>query len=190
MFLLEKIGFSEEHNAYIKERRNGSGAKVMGLTLEGKLAYLSTLQLQGGVTIQRSRYDKAEEWSEDPDVPAEKRMFRSPNTYGYFTATYNPVKPLSIALSGTYTGEMLVQHLAGVIPQDMAVTTPDFFDMNIKVSYDFKIYKSSELQLNAGVQNVFNAYQSDFDKGKDRDSAYIYGPAMPRSWFAGVKVSF
>lgn len=36
----------------------------------------------------------------------------------------------------------------------------------------------------------FNAYQSDFDKGKDCDSAYIYGPAMPRSWFVGVKLEF
>jgi len=31
-------------------------------------------------------------------------MMRTPNTYGYFTATYTPIKPLSIALSGTYTG--------------------------------------------------------------------------------------
>ena len=35
---------------------------------------------------------------------------RTPNTYGYFTATYTPIKPLSIALSGTYTGSMLVPH--------------------------------------------------------------------------------
>ena len=26
------------------------------------------------------------------------------------------------------------------------------------------------LQLNAGIQNIFNAYQDDFDKGADRDS--------------------
>ena len=36
----------------------------------------------------------------------------------------------------------------------------------------------------------FNAYQKDFDKGVDRDSGYIYGPSLPRSWFIGAKVSF
>ncbi|MFR6236900.1 MAG: hypothetical protein ACLULL_06040 [Parabacteroides distasonis] len=36
--------------------------------------------------------------------------------------------------------------------------------MGVKVAYDFKLYKSVDLQLSAGVQNVFNAYQNDFDK--------------------------
>jgi outer membrane receptor for ferrienterochelin and colicins len=30
----------------------------------------------------------------------------------------------------------------------------------------------------------------DFDKGADRDSGYIYGPSLPRSFFAGVKISY
>mgnify|MGYP000038643174 CR=1 FL=1 len=45
------------------------------------------------------------------DAPAEKKIFRTPDTYGYFTATCTPIKPLSIALSGTYTGRMLVQRM-------------------------------------------------------------------------------
>ena len=46
------------------------------------------------------------------------------------------------------------------------------------------------LEVNAGVQNLFNAYQKDFDQGPDRDSGYIYGPGMPRSFFAGLKISY
>ena len=186
IFVLENIG--ERDGVLIKERRNGSGAKVMGLTLEGKLAYLSLFQLQAGVTLQKSRYDEAEKWSET--APAEKQIFRTPNTYGYFTATYTPIKPLSIALSGTYTGSMLVQHVAGYVADDVAVNTREFFDMGIKVAYDFNLYKSVGLQLNGGVQNIFNAYQSDFDKGSNRDSGYIYGPAAPRSYFAGLRISY
>ena len=52
------------------------------------------------------------------------------------------------------------------------------------------LYKSVTLQVNAGVQNIFEAYQSDFDQGKDRDSKYIYGPGMPRSYFVGCKISY
>lgn len=190
VFVLDKIGWSEEYGAEVKERRNCSGSRVMGITLEGKMAYLSSIQLQAGLTWQQNRYDESEQWSEDETVPAEKKMFRTPNVYGYFTATYSPLKPLNIALSGTYAGSMLVQHLAGVVEQDEAVTTPAFFDMNLKVSYDFSLYKSTVLQVNAGIENIFNAYQKDFDQGKERDSAYIYGPALPRSYFAGIKLSF
>ena len=182
----------------VRTRYNGSGAKVMGLTLEGKLAYLTQFQFQAGVTLQRSRYDEPYQW--DDDAPAEKKMFRTPNTYGYFTATYTPIKPLTIALSGTYTGSMLVQRAAisaenaamGEMPERPAVAlmTPDFFDLGIKAAYDFKFCKSTVFQLNAGIQNIFQAYQKDFDRGANRDSNYIYGPATPRSFFAGVKISY
>ena len=190
VFVLEEIGFDQTHNATVKERRNGAGAQVAGVTVEGKVAYLSLVQLQAGVTWQQSHYTRAERWSNDESVPAEKRIFRTPDWYGYFTATYTPVKPLNIALSGTYTGSMLVQHMAGYIAKDVAVTTPDFFDMTAKVSYDFSLYKTITLQVNAGVQNIFNAYQKDFDQGKERDSGYIYGPSLPRSYFAGMKLMF
>ena len=63
-------------------------------------------------------------------------------------------------------------------------------DLGFKASYDFNLHKSTTLQLNAGLQNIFNAYQSDFDKGADRESGYIYGPGMPRSFFAGIKLSY
>lgn len=60
----------------VRTRYNGSGAKVMGLTLEGKLAYLTQFQFQAGVTLQRSRYDEPYQW--DDDAPAEKRCFVLP----------------------------------------------------------------------------------------------------------------
>ncbi len=61
-------------------------------------------------------------------------------------------------------------------------------DLNLKLSYDFQLDGSVKLQLNGGVQNILNSYQNDFDKGIDRDSKYIYGPAMPRSFSLGLKV--
>ena len=173
-----------------RTRYNAPGARVMGLTLEGKMAYLNKFQIQAGVTLQQSHYSEPHEWN--PDAPAVKKMMRTPNTYGYFTATYTPVKPLSIALSGTYTGSMLVPHepVPGFLDKPITVNTEDFFDIALKAAYDFKLYKSVNLQVNAGIQNIFNAYQNDFDKGADRDSGYIYGPSLPRSFFAGVKISY
>jgi len=43
------------------------------------------------------------------------------------------------------------------------------------------------MQINGGVQNIFNSFQKEFDKGMDRDSGYMYGPGLPRTFFIGIK---
>lgn len=187
VFALTETG--TENGVIILERRNEKGAYVYGMTLEGKLAWRSRLQLQAGFTLQRSEYKEARSW-DDGGVAAEKRMFRTPDAYGYFTMTYTPVKPLNISLSGTYTGPMLVEHHSGYIEANRTERTRSFLDLGFKASYDFSLYKGTVLQVNAGVQNLCNAYQDDFDKGPDRDSGYIYGPGMPRSLFVGVKLGW
>ena len=186
VFVLEDIGRDAQGNR-LMERRNGSGARVAGVNLEAKMAY-AWMQLQAGATLQRSRYKEPESWSETVDP--QKKMFRSPDVYGYFTSTFTPWKRFSCSLTGTYTGSMLVQHMAGYIPEDREETTPDFFDMNLKLAYDFPLYRTVTLQVNGGVQNLFNAFQSDFDKGGSRDAGYVYGPGSPRSYFIGCKISY
>ena len=175
----------------IKERYNGSGATVRGLNAEGRAVFTRWFELQAGVTWQRSRYVEPEYWSEDKTVPPVRRMFRTPDLYGYFTASLKPLRNFTADVTGTCTGEMLVQHMAGSgVERDVAVTTPAFCDVNLRLAYDLRVYKEITIQLYGGVQNLFNAYQKDFDKGVDRDSGYIYGPSLPRSWFIGAKVSF
>ena len=186
VFALRELGF--ENGILIKERYNESGARVFGGNLEGKAAYKNLLQVQMGVTAQISRYKQARSWGEG--VEATRKMFRTPDFHGYMTASYTPTKQLTFALTGTYTGMMLVEHHAGMIAQNTTVRTPDFCDMGFKTSYDFKVYSSFTLQLNAGVQNIFNSFQKDFDSGADRDSGYIYGPTLPRTFFFGVKLTY
>ncbi|MDH6305840.1 outer membrane receptor for ferrienterochelin and colicins [Parabacteroides sp. PF5-5] len=188
VFILEEQGHDEKGNV-LMERRNGKGARVMGINAEAKIAY-AWMQLQAGATLQRSRYKEAEQWSENENIAPQKKMFRSPDVYGYFTSTFTPVKRFTASLTGTYTGSMLVQHMAGYIPEDREEKTPDFFDMSLKLAYDFPIYRSVTLQLNAGVKNIFDAYQDDFDKGPQRDAGYMYGPGIPRSYYIGCKISY
>ena len=144
--------------------------------------------MQLGYTFQQSRYKEPEVWSENPDIKPQTRMFRTPDHYGFLTVDYTMFDNLNIALSGIYTGSMLVQHFAGYVAEDEEVVTPDFFDMGIKVAYDIKLANNSTLQFNGGVKNVFNSYQDDFDQGADRDAGYIYGPSLPRTFFLGVKL--
>ena len=130
-------------------------------------------------------------------VEATREMMRTPNSYAYFVATFTPVTKFAVSLSGNYTGSMLVPHEAGQGVEgidrfskvNITEKSTSFFELNTKLSYKFDVFKNIQLELNAGVQNIFNAYQGDFDTGAGRASAYIYGPGAPRSFFAGFKMN-
>ena len=187
VFYLEALGNDPVTGAQIQERRNGNGARVYGANIDYKIAHGREAQLQLGFTMQRSRYTEALKWSDDPDVAPIKNMTRTPDYYGYFTFTSAPLKNFDFSLSGVYTGKMYVPHFAGYIEKDRLERTPDFMDFNLKLNYTFVLNDHLKLQLNGGVQNIFNAYQKDLDKGVDRDSKYFYGPTQPRTYFVGIK---
>lgn len=189
VFALRQLDGLDANGNAVLERYNGSGATVFGLNLEAKAFFSSHFDIQGGVTLQRSRYKKPEVWSDNPDVPAVKKMFRTPNVYGYFTANWDITRSLKATLTGTATGPMLVQHLVGSgTDVDMAVTTQTFFDASAKFTYTFRLFSRVNLDLSAGISNIFNSYQRDFDTGHLRDSGYIYGPSMPRSVNVGLSI--
>ena len=189
VFVLEDIGLNANGFA-VKERRNGAGARVYGANLDAKIAHGELISFQLGFTAQRSRYKQPEVWTEVDGVQlTTERMMRTPDIYGYLTVMSQPVKNLDLSLSGTYTGSMIVPHYAGWIEKDRMETTPHFFDLNFKAGYTFILHDHINLQVNAGVQNIFNSFQKDLDKGEFRDSGYFYGPTQPRTYFIGVKIS-
>lgn len=189
VFILEDVGMDENGFA-IKERRNGSGARVYGANLDAKIAHGKEAVLSIGFTAQRSRYNQEEVWTEVDGVElTTRRMMRTPNYYGYFTFTSAPVKNFDFSLSGTYTGSMIVPHYAGYISADRMETTPNFFELNTKFNYTFILHDHIKLQLNTGVQNILNHFQPDLDRGEFRDSGYFYGPTQPRTVFVGFKIT-
>jgi outer membrane receptor for ferrienterochelin and colicins len=180
-FVLEQI---EET---LWEKRNGKGANVFGVNLEGKYAIGEKWQLQSGATIQKAVYDEAVQWSENV-TNTNRNFFRSPNFYGNFIATYAPKKHFQNNLSFIYTGSMLTPHYAGFIANDKLEKTKNFYEINLKSSYVLSISKSLQLEVSGGVQNIFNSYQRDFDTSINRDASYIYGPSRPRTIFIGLKL--
>ena len=66
--------------------------------------------------------------------------------------------------------------------------SPQFLDLNVKLNYTFVLHDHIKLQLNTGVQNIFNSFQKDLDKGEFRDAGYFYGPTQPRTFFVGFKI--
>ena len=184
VFALAKTG-ENEAGYIIQTRYNASGAKVRGLNSELKIGIPDVFDIQAGYTFQRSRYNEAEVWSDT--VEGEHRMFRTPDHYAYFTATGNITSQFKASVFGNYTGRMLVQHNAGYIEADRTELTPSFWDMGVKLSYNFRLSNTIGMELHGGVKNIFDEFQDDIDAGPFRDSVYTYGPMTPRTYFIGVK---
>ena len=184
VFALAKTG--ENEAGYILQTRyNAAGAEVKGLTAELKLGIPNAFEWQMGYTFQRSRYDEPEEWSEN--VEPQRRMFRTPDHYAYFTASADITERFKASIFGNYTGRMLVQHNAGYIENDRDELTPQFFDAGMKLSYTFSLSDTILLEIHGGIKNIFDSYQDDIDRGPFRDSVYVYGPMLPRTYFFGLK---
>lgn len=174
----------------LQERRNGDGAEVYGANFDAKIAHGKEFAMQLGFTAQKSIYKSPEVWAEldNGDPLTTKRMMRSPNYYGYFTITSEPVKNFDFSLSGVYTGKMLVPHMQGYIDEHRMERVSDFIDLNIKLNYTFVLDDHVKVQLSGGVQNILDQFQNDLDKGVYRDAGYFYGPTAPRTYFVGVKL--
>lgn len=191
LFVLEEISTNTFGNS-ILEKRNGSYATVAGLSLETRLNYDQLFQVQLGITYQNSQNEKPIAWSNQ--VPGTKDFLRSPETYGYWSIVWTPRLPISVSLNGNYTGSMKVPHYGspnsvGNPQSDELKKTDPFFETSFKLTYrtGWNVLES-ELELFAGVQNILNMYQDDFDKGKYRDSNYIYGPSRPRTFNIGIRL--
>ena len=187
VFTLVENGHDAQGNLLLT-RTNASGARVAGMNIEAKVGFGHLLTFQAGYTYNHSRYIESLQWSENPNIAPQRRMFRTPDHYGYFLCNIEPVEHFHIVTNGKVTGNMLVQHFAGYVPEDEEVTTPTFFEWDIKLCYDIPLYKHYTLEINAGVKNILDQFQSDLDKGMDRDAGFIYGPATPRTFFAGINL--
>jgi outer membrane receptor for ferrienterochelin and colicins len=175
----------DQNGEVIYTRINANdGANVQGINIELNVVPLTPFSLKTGFTLQKSRYEEVQEFDE-------KKFLRTPEQYGYLTLDWQTTKKLGISASGNYTGKMLVPYFGMNIPDPEAGElreSPTFFDMGAKVRYDIKL-NGATLRLFAGIKNIFNAYQVDFDIGVDRDPGYIYGPMTPRTIYVGLKIS-
>ena len=187
VFVLQEIGTDALGNMIV-ERSNGSGSVVKGVNIESKIAFSKKIDFQFGFTLQKSQYNEPEAWSDDTTLATTRNIMRAPDRYGYFVANYKMSKNFKAALSGTYTGPMYTPHFSGYIANDLIVKTKDFYDIGVNLSYKINIYDDYSIVINTGVKNILNSYQSDFDKGANRDAGYVYGPLLPRTVFIGIKL--
>ncbi len=187
-FILENIGNDEFGEIF--EKQNGDGATVQGITIELRANYNKKVQLETGFTFQTARFDNAVNYIDG--IAPTRDFLRTPNQYGFATLTMNATERLKINLNTVFTGSMKIAHFAGAPNQttDEFVNTKTFSEVNSKIAYTIPSKKYDlNFEIYGGLKNSFNQYQTDFDSGKNRDSNYVYGPALPRTIFFGLKIS-
>lgn len=178
----------------IQTIRNGSGARVFGSNFEINTTLGSDWLVQLGATIQGAEYLKPEViWHSSPDEPNDgdtiisiQSILRTPNLYGFAMIGYEGVENWSFSLNAVLTGSMTVPH---VLNAESGYTqlkqTPSFLEMSPKVKFHIDSKNAPFIEVYAGVFNVLNSFQNDFDAGVDRDAGYVYGPIRPRTFYLG-----
>ena len=193
-FVLVNTGSQLPNGSIVEEVRNGLGALVKGFNFELNYAPNAQLTFQSGLTIQRSEFVESQVLFE-PETPGEGEMLESdsfmrmPNTYGFWNLTYETKSDWQFSLSNVITGSMLVPEILQSNGVMVLRESNTFWDTTIKADHHFHIGYNLHLTLSGGVQNVFNSFQSDFQRGPTRDSDYVYGPARPRTYFFSLKIS-
>lgn len=188
VFFLQPVGSDAFGELF--EKQNGAGATVKGITVELRGNYNRQIQLEGGFTLQSSRFDDPVQYIDD--FAGIREFIRTPNDYAFGILTFTPNQKWNATLNYIFTGTMKVPHFAGAPNQvvDEIFTSDSFSELSVKVGHKIPVEKlGNQIEFYGGIKNIFNAYQDDFDLGKNRDSNYIYGPAQPRTFFVGLKFS-
>lgn len=186
-FVLQNIG--NDSFGEIFEKRNGFGASVRGVTLELRANYNKKIQIESGFTLQNSLFENPIAYMDQ--VAPRREFLRTPNQYGFANLSWTPNDKWSFNLNYVYTGPMQVAHFGGAenFSTDAIVETDAFSEVNSKITYKMHLHSFiDDFEIYGGIKNMFNAYQNDFDRGKNRDSNYIYGPNAPRTFFVGIRI--
>jgi outer membrane receptor for ferrienterochelin and colicins len=186
-FFLQPIGKDEFGEQF--EKRNGPGAIVKGTTLEIRANYNKKAQIEAGFTLQSSLHVEAVESIEG--IEAKRDFLRTPNDYGYLIVTLFPTARFNASVSSVYTGSMLHAKFSPdeeIYPNEYR-TSKSFSEISLKLGYTFPLNTiESGIEIYAGVKNLTNVFQNDFDNYRNRDSNYMYGPAQPRTIYLGAKL--
>ena len=185
-FFLQPIG--QDAFGALFEKQNGQGATVKGVTLEVRANFDKKIQLETGFTLQSSSFDHKIEYIDG--IEGIKKFTRTPNDYGYAMVSFRPNKKFNANFNYVYTGKMIIPHFGGAPNQltDEMYTSDPFSELSTKIGYTIEFEKiQSNVEFYSGIKNIFNAYQSNFDIGKNRDSNFVFGPSLPKTFYIGMK---
>lgn len=172
------------------ERYNTDGSTVFGVEWDVAWQLHQNWTMNAGFAYSRARFDEDVVVFEGSDISSEKYN-KTPDWSGLVAVNYTNADFIDFYAAMKWTGEMDVHRSTDADTEEGEIrTSDDFFVMDIGVSKAFILRNDMVLTLRAGVNNLFDEYQDDFDTGANRDVGYVYGPRMPRTYTLGAKLDF
>lgn len=181
-------------------KTNAGRARIYGA--EFNLGYFADdWRLELSWTEQRQEHAATElllgddTFSDPADNPIFSRRFpRTPRHLGLLRFTHEGPWFDSF-IAAKLTGPMLVPHVVsdvntGDVIENRLRETPWFFNLDVGISKSFDIRENDTLTVSLGIRNLLDDYQGDLERGPFRDADYVYGPAFPRTYHAGVRWEF
>ncbi|WP_019037678.1 TonB-dependent receptor [Psychroflexus tropicus] len=191
-FTIVSTGAVLPNGSILEEVRNGESSNVFGTNFEFGVSPNPEWRFQLGGTLQKTEFENPQVLFESLGAPGESdividEFVRVPDLYGYLNATWLPSEKFNVDLTGTYTGEMVVPLVISDTGFLQLNNVDPFLDLNLKLETHYDFNDDFMVTLSGGVRNMFNSFQDDFDTGAGRDSDYVYGPNLPRTFFIGIK---
>jgi outer membrane receptor for ferrienterochelin and colicins len=185
-------------NEFLKT--NAGSARIYGAELN--LGYFATdWRLEFSWTEQRLQYGQPElllgddTFADPDDNPLFSRRYpRTPRHLGLVRYTHEwPWFDSFVAAK--ITGPMEVPHVVSDVATGDLITnrlrnTPWFVNLDVGLSKTFDVRENDQLTVTIGIRNLLDDYQKDLERGPFRDADYVYGPAFPRTFHAGLRWEF
>jgi outer membrane receptor for ferrienterochelin and colicins len=181
-------------------KTNAGSARIFGA--EFNVGYFADdWRLEFSWTEQRQQYADAQlllgddTFADPADNPIFSRRFtRTPRHLGQLKYTHEGAWFDSF-IAAKLTGPMLVPRVVsdtttGDQIENRLRETPWFFNLDVGISKTLEIRENDRLTVSVGIRNLLDDYQRDLERGPFRDADYVYGPAFPRTFHAGVRWEF
>jgi outer membrane receptor for ferrienterochelin and colicins len=164
-------------------KTNLGGSRVYGVELNAGWGMGDDFILQGGVVVQRARFDDPE-----PDFGS-RDFFRTPRRYATASLRWSTHGGWETFAGLRVTGTMKAPHYAGFIAERELAATPAFTVVDVSLGRRFSI-GTRTLVISLNGRNLTDAYQRDLDSGPLRDASFTYGPRFPRTVGIQSRVEF
>lgn len=181
--------FEEDENIIAYKRVNAGSAAVSGFDFNFALMPFKMMEVRFGVNYKSAEYDEAN--ADYGDQEGAKKFERTPDLSGNLTIDFDLTDDLETIFSLRYMGSAYVPHESLMDEQTEIiplVESDSYIVLDFGIDYYIYLHDETRVKLSAGVKNILDAYQDDLDWGVERDPAYIYGPSLPRSLFAGIEM--
>ena len=172
------------------ERYNTDGSTVIGAEWDLAWQLSRHWTMNAGLAYSRARFDENVEVFAGNAISSYKYN-KTPDWSGLVSLNYTHPDFIDFYAAIKWTGEMDVHRFTDADAEVGEIhQSDDFYVLDIGVSKTFVFNNDTALSLHAGINNLLDDYQEDFDTGANRDVGYVYGPRMPRTYTVGAKLDF